>query len=73
MERNSDLIKNKVKEHEFKEEYRGSQIPEGKKSIMFRVKMSNDESTMTTEEINTVINSILKTLNKKLGAELREE
>lgn len=69
----SDLIKNKVKEHEFKEEYRGSQIPEGKKSIMFRVKMSNDESTMTTEEINTVINSILKTLNKKLGAELREE
>ena len=35
--------------------------------------MSNDESTMTTEEINTVINSILKTLNKKLGAELREE
>ncbi|MDE6285154.1 MAG: phenylalanine--tRNA ligase subunit beta, partial [Bacilli bacterium] len=55
----SNTIKSKVKEIEFKEEYRGNQIPEGKKSIMLRVKIGNDDSTMTSEQINDKMNSII--------------
>ena len=69
----NNAIQSKVKELEFIEEYRGNQIPEGKKSIMLRVKFGNDETTMNSEEINTKMESILKTLNKKCGAVLREE
>ena len=68
-----DLIKGKVKKLEFIEEYRGSQVPDGKKSITLRVKLGNNEKTMTTEEINNKINSIIKILNKNLKIELREE
>ena len=69
----SDAIKTRVKSLEFKEEYRGDQIPEGKKSIMFSFKVNNEGTTMTSEEINGVMNGIIKALNKKCGAELREE
>ena len=66
-------IKNKVKEIDFVDEYKGDQIPKGKKSITLKLKMINEESTMTSEEINNKVNSILKTLNKKCNAILREE
>ena len=69
----SNSIKNKVKEVKFIEEYRGNQIKEGMKSIMLRVIIDNVNSTMTSEEINSKLESILKTLNKKCGANLREE
>ena len=69
----SDAIKNRVKTIEFIEEYRGDQIPEGKKSIMFRFKVNNEGTTMTSEEINNIMNGIIKALNKKCGAELRLE
>ena len=66
-------IKNKVRELEFIEEYQGEQIPTGKKSITLRIKIGNDDSTMTSEQINNVINNIIKALNKVCGAELRDE
>ena len=69
----SKVIKSKVRELEFMEEYRGDQIPEGKKSIMLRVKLGNDDSTMTSEEINKKMHSIVGTLTHVCGAELREE
>ena len=69
----SKYIKSKVRELEFMEEYRGNQIPEGKKSIMLRVKIGNDDSTMTSEEINKKMTAIIRTLNSQCGAELREE
>ena len=68
-----DAIKSRVKSMEFIEEYRGDQIPEGKKSIMFRFKVNNEGTTMTSEEINNIMNGIIKALNKKCGAILREE
>lgn len=68
-----ESIKSKVKELEFIDEYRGNQIPEGKKSITLRVKIGNDETTLTTEEISAQINNIVHTLNKKYGATIREE
>lgn len=69
----SDAVNKRVKSLEFIEEYTGDQIPSGKKSIMFRFKVLNEGNTMTSEEINNIMNGIIKTLNKKCGAELREE
>ncbi len=66
-------IKNIVKEIEFVDEYRGNQIPKDKKSITLKIKMINEGTTMTSEQINEKINNILKVLNKKCGATLREE
>lgn len=69
----SGSIKGKLKEVKFVEEYRGNQIPEGKKSIMLTIVIDNGEKTMTSEEINAKMESIVKTLNKRCGASLREE
>ena len=66
-------IKGKLKDVKFIEEYRGNQVPEGKKSIMLRIIIDNGNTTMTSEEINAKMESILKTLNKRCGAVLREE
>ena len=65
-------IRAKVKEVEFVDEYRGNQIPEGKKSITLKVKILNEGTTMTSEQINEKMNSILKTLDKRCGAKLRD-
>ena len=55
----------------FVDEYRGKQIPEGKKSVTIRLIIGSDEKTLTGEEIETVANSVVKKLQKNLGAEFR--
>ena len=60
-----------VKEIHFVEEYRGKQIPEGKKSVMFSYKIGNDDSTMTSKQIEKKMGAIINVLQKKVGAELR--
>lgn len=62
-----------VKDVSFIEEYHGDKIPEGKKSITLRIKLGNNNGTMTTEQINTRVEKILKVLNKELNITLREE
>ena len=57
----------------FIEEYRGNQIPDGKKSIMLRVTFDSGDTTLTSEEINIKLDAIIRTLNKMCGAVLREE
>ncbi|NLZ70341.1 MAG: phenylalanine--tRNA ligase subunit beta [Clostridiaceae bacterium] len=54
----------------FIEEYRGKQIPQGKKSVMFRVHFGSDRGTLTAEQIDEKMNSIIKKINK-LGGEVR--
>jgi len=66
-----DTIKYMVKELKFVEEYRGKQIPEGKKSVMLSLKLGNDDSTMTAKQIEKKMNGIIKVLKNKCGAELR--
>ena len=66
-------IRSKASSIKFIEEYRGNQIPEGKKSIMLRVTFDSGDTTLTSEEINTKLDAIIKTLNKMCGAVLREE
>lgn len=66
-----ESIKYMVKELKFVEEYRGKQIPEGKKSVMLSLKIGNDDSTMTSKQIEKKMNGIIKVLGNKCHAELR--
>ncbi len=67
----SESIKYMVKELKFVEEYRGEQIPAGKKSVMLSLKIGNDDSTMTSKQIEKKMNNIIKVLGNKCNAELR--
>jgi phenylalanyl-tRNA synthetase beta chain len=66
-----EAIKYMVKDIRFVEEYRGKQIPEGKKSVMLTLKIGNDDSTMTSKQIDKKMKGIIKVLSAKCGAELR--
>jgi len=55
----------------FVDEYKGKQIPEGKKSVTIRLVIGSGEKTLTSAEIETVANSSIKKLSKKLGADIR--
>lgn len=65
------LIKNNVQKVSFIEEYRGAQVPEGKKSVMFRVWFGSDTATLTSEQIEEKMKTIVNKINKKLGGEIR--
>ena len=55
----------------FVDEYKGKQIPAGKKSVTIRLVISSNEKTLTGPEIEQVANSVLKRISKTLGAEIR--
>jgi len=50
--------------------YEGAQIPEGKKSVAFNLTLRSPEATLTDEQIETVMNRVIKKLDAA-GAELR--
>ena len=64
-------IGKRVDHIEFVDEYRGKQVPEGKRSITFRVRFGKEDGTMSAEEIEEKRQQLLKRLEKKLGAEIR--
>ena len=66
-------IRSKADGIKFVEEYRGNQIPEGKKSITIRFTFDSGDTTLTSEEINSKLDAITRTLNKMCNAVLREE
>lgn len=51
--------------------YKGSQIPDGKKSITFNISYRSMKKTLTDEEINTIHAKIVKNIQFKFNAELR--
>ena len=51
--------------------YKGKQVPEGKKSMAYSVVFRAEEKTLTDEDVNPVIENILKTLSEQLGVTLR--
>ena len=55
---------------DFIEEYRGKQVPAGKKSLMFKVTFGSDEGTLTAREIEEK-GEVIKRRLEKLGGELR--
>jgi phenylalanyl-tRNA synthetase beta chain len=56
----------------FVDEYKGKQIPEGKKSVTIRLVIGSCDKTLTGQEIEEVANSAIKKLTKKLGADVRK-
>ncbi len=55
----------------FVDEYKGKQIPEGKKSVTVRIVIGAEDRTLTSEEIEACANATMKNLTKNLGAEIR--
>ncbi|MBL8517684.1 MAG: phenylalanine--tRNA ligase subunit beta [Betaproteobacteria bacterium] len=51
--------------------YRGSNLDFGKKSVAFRVLMQDTDRTLTDDEAETVIRTIVEVLSSKFGATLR--
>lgn len=51
--------------------YSGDQIEKGKKSLAFNLLYVSDEKTLSVEEVDTSIKSILKQLKDQFNAELR--
>ena len=51
--------------------YRGKGIDEGKKSVAFNLVLRSDDRSLTSEEADQDVKSILETLEKELGAVLR--
>ena len=51
--------------------YRGAGIPGGKKSVAFSLVLRADDRSLTSEEADADVKSILETLEKDLGAVLR--
>ena len=51
--------------------YTGAGIPEGKKSVAFSLTLRSDDRSLTSEEADQDVKSILETLEKDLGAVLR--
>ena len=62
-----------VKNASFVDEYRGKQIPAGKKSVTIRLTIGSKEKTLTSDEIENAANSVMKQLSKRMGAELRTQ
>ncbi len=62
-----------LKAASFVDEYRGKQVPAGKKSVTVRLTIGSDEKTLTSQEIENAANQIMKKLHKAMGAELRTQ
>jgi len=62
---------NLLRDVSFVEEYKGRQIPGGKKSLTIRLLIGSLKKTLTSEEIESCANAIVKRLKKTFGAELR--
>lgn len=53
--------------------FRGGKIPQGKKSLSFRVIYQSDERTLQNQEVNDLHFSIVEILTKTFGAELPQK
>lgn len=51
--------------------YRGTGVPEGKKSLAFSLELRADDRTLTDTDSETVTKNVLDALENQLGAVLR--
>lgn len=63
---------NLVEKVELFDIYKGKQIPDGKKSIAYAIWYRDENKTLTDKDVNKVHEKILKALEYKLGATLRD-
>lgn len=66
--KNSDSF---LQDVDFVDEYKGAQVPEGKKSVTMRLILGSSEKTLTSSEIESCANTVIKFLTKNIGAEMR--
>lgn len=72
-----ELVKNLPKDQpllkkvSFLEEYTGKQLPEGKKSLAFRMTFGDDTKTLSSEVVGKLAKKVLSHLEKTVGATLR--
>ncbi|MCX8044259.1 MAG: phenylalanine--tRNA ligase subunit beta [Desulfobacterota bacterium] len=52
--------------------FRGGSLPQGYKSIAFRIKFQSPERTLTDEEVNKINDRLISFLSKETGAQLRQ-
>jgi phenylalanyl-tRNA synthetase beta chain len=52
--------------------YQGERLPDTKKSLAFRIRFQSGERTLTDSEVTTVFKKIIRTVQEKLPAALRE-
>ena len=50
--------------------YQGKQVPDGKKSVAYKITMRSHDATLTDDQADNAVNKVLKEL-AKIGAELR--
>ncbi len=55
----------------FVDEYRGAQVPAGKKSLTMRLTLGSDKGTLTAAEIEACTRQVAALLTEKLGGALR--
>jgi phenylalanyl-tRNA synthetase beta chain len=60
-----------LREVELFDIYTGSQVPQGKKSVAFSLKLRSDDQTLTDEHADEATKSILALLENELGAVIR--
>lgn len=60
-----------LKDMLFVDEYKGKQVPEGKKSVTVRLVIGSDEKTLTGQDIEQVASSVVRKLTGALNAEIR--
>ena len=66
------LIKHKlVKEARAQDVYTGEGVAEGKKSVAFGLVLQSNKGTLTSEQIDRVVEDLLRRLQRAVGAELR--
>ena len=51
--------------------YTGENIPTGKRSLAYHIYFQSPDRTLTSEEVNRAIQSVLSSLSREVGAELR--
>ena len=57
---------------QFVDEYKGAQIPAGKKSVTIRLTIGSAEKTLKSEEIEKCADSVIRQLEKELQGQLRK-
>ena len=64
--------KDLIKKIEIFDVYEGKNIPQGQKSIAFRLTYRSDDKTLTMEEVNIIQTKVLEVLETKLNAKIRK-
>ncbi|MBN1325656.1 phenylalanine--tRNA ligase subunit beta [Candidatus Falkowbacteria bacterium] len=67
-----EVEKDLIREVNFFDVYEGAGIPEGNKSIAFKIIYRSDDKTLTMEEVQVIHQKVLKTLEQKFGAQIRK-